>query len=43
MGTVVRNGSGLGVVVATGGRTEFGAIALQLGERFCPMKCVWSW
>jgi Mg2+-importing ATPase len=33
MGTVVRNGSGLGVVVATGGRTEFGAIALQLGER----------
>jgi P-type Mg2+ transporter len=33
MGTVVREGSGLGVVVATGGRTEFGAIALQLGER----------
>ena len=33
MGTVVRDGSGLGVVVATGGRTEFGAIALQLGER----------
>ena len=33
MGTVVRGGSGLGVVVCTGGRTEFGAIALQLGER----------
>jgi P-type Mg2+ transporter len=33
MGTVVREGSGLGVVVCTGGRTEFGAIALQLGER----------
>jgi Mg2+-importing ATPase len=33
MGTVVREGSGLGVVVATGGRTAFGAIALQLGER----------
>jgi len=33
MGTVVRAGSGLGVIVATGGRTEFGAIALQLGER----------
>jgi P-type Mg2+ transporter len=33
MGTVVRQGSGLGVVVATGARTEFGAIALQLGER----------
>jgi Mg2+-importing ATPase len=33
MGTVVREGSGLGVVVATGARTEFGAIALQLGER----------
>jgi Mg2+-importing ATPase len=33
MGTVVREGSGLGVVVSTGGRTEFGAIALQLGER----------
>ena len=29
MGTVVREGSGSGVVVATGGRTEFGAIALQ--------------
>jgi len=33
MGTVVREGSGLGVVVCTGGRTEFGAIALRLGER----------
>jgi P-type Mg2+ transporter len=33
MGTVVREGSGLGVVVCTGGRTEFGAIALSLGER----------
>jgi Mg2+-importing ATPase len=33
MGTVVRAGSGLGVVVRTGARTEFGAIALQLGER----------
>ena len=33
MGTIVRDGSGLGVVVSTGGQTEFGAIALQLGER----------
>ncbi len=33
MGTVVRSGSGLGVVVATGGRTEFGRIALGLGQR----------
>jgi Mg2+-importing ATPase len=33
MGTVVREGSGVGVVVCTGGRTAFGAIALQLGER----------
>lgn len=33
MGTTVRNGSGLGVVVATGGRTRFGVIALGLGER----------
>jgi Mg2+-importing ATPase len=33
MGTVVRDGSGLGVVVSTGARTEFGAIALKLGER----------
>ncbi len=33
MGTVVREGSGLGVVVQTGGGTEFGAIALRLGDR----------
>ena len=33
MGTVVRAGSGRGVVVATGGRAEFGRIALGLGER----------
>ncbi|MFA5786194.1 MAG: magnesium-translocating P-type ATPase [Actinomycetota bacterium] len=33
MGTVVRTGSGEGVVVATGGRAEFGRIALGLGER----------
>jgi Mg2+-importing ATPase len=33
MGTVVREGSGLGLVVRTGGETEFGAIALQLGGR----------
>lgn len=33
MGTVVKSGSGLGLVVATGARTEFGAIALKLGER----------
>ena len=33
MGTVVRAGSGTGVVVATGGRAEFGRIALSLGER----------
>jgi P-type Mg2+ transporter len=33
MGTVIHEGSGLGVVVATGGRTEFGGIALSLGER----------
>jgi Mg2+-importing ATPase len=30
MGTVVRAGSGVGVVVQTGGGTEFGAIATQL-------------
>ena len=33
MGTVVRAGSGRGVVVATGARTTFGRIALRLGER----------
>ncbi|MGH6657169.1 MAG: magnesium-translocating P-type ATPase [Actinocrinis sp.] len=33
MGTVVQSGSGLGVVVATGARTEFGRIALGLGAR----------
>jgi len=32
MGTVVHAGSGRGVVVATGARTEFGAIAAGLGE-----------
>jgi P-type Mg2+ transporter len=33
MGTVVRAGSGTGVVVATGRRTAFGAIAAGLGQR----------
>jgi Mg2+-importing ATPase len=33
MGTIVRSGTGLGLVAATGGATEFGRIALQLGER----------
>jgi Mg2+-importing ATPase len=33
MGTVVRQGSGRGVVVATGAGTAFGAIAVGLGER----------
>jgi len=33
MGTVVRSGSGIGVVVQTGGRTAFGEIALRLGQR----------
>ncbi len=31
MGTVVRSGSGRGVVVATGGQAEFGQVALELG------------
>lgn len=33
MGTVVSSGSGVGVVVATGGAAEFGKIALGLGTR----------
>ncbi len=33
MGTIVREGSGRGVVVRTGGTTQFGRIALGLGER----------
>jgi Mg2+-importing ATPase len=33
MGTIVRGGDGRGVVVRTGSRTAFGAIALRLGER----------
>jgi Mg2+-importing ATPase len=33
MGTVIHAGSGQGVVVATGGATTFGRIALGLGER----------
>ena len=33
MGTVVRNGSGLGIVAQTGAGTEFGRIATRLGER----------
>jgi P-type Mg2+ transporter len=33
MGTVVRSGAGLGVVVGTGARTAFGEIAMRLGER----------
>jgi Mg2+-importing ATPase len=33
MGTVVRNGTGLGVVAQTGAGTEFGRIATRLGER----------
>jgi len=32
MGTVVQNGSGVGVVVQTGADTAFGAIAARLGE-----------
>ena len=33
MGTVIQSGDCTGVVVATGGRAEFGRIALGLGER----------
>ncbi len=33
MGTLVRGGDGRGVVVRTGSRTAFGAIAVRLGER----------
>ena len=33
MGTLVRGGDGRGLVVRTGSRTAFGAIALRLGER----------
>jgi Mg2+-importing ATPase len=33
MGTVVRSGTGVGVVVATGSATTFGHIAARLGER----------
>jgi Mg2+-importing ATPase len=33
MGTVVHDGSGAGIVVATGADTEFGGIAAGLGER----------
>jgi len=33
MGTVVHGGAGVGVVVSTAGRTEFGRITLGLGER----------
>jgi len=33
MGTIVRQGSGRGVVVATGASTAFGTIAVGLGER----------
>ncbi|SES45515.1 Mg2+-importing ATPase [Pedococcus cremeus] len=33
MGTVVRRGNGVGVVVGTGGHTEFGRVAAQLGDR----------
>ncbi len=32
MGTIVRNGTGLGVIVQTGKGTAFGRIALRLGE-----------
>jgi P-type Mg2+ transporter len=33
MGTVIRRGDAEGVVVATGGQTEFGRVALALGDR----------
>ena len=33
MGTIVRSGSGTGVVAATGAATAFGHIAMELGER----------
>ncbi len=33
MGTIVSSGSGFGAVVATGGASAFGRIAVQLGER----------
>ena len=33
MGTVIASGAGVGVVVATGSRTEFGRIAVGLGTR----------
>jgi P-type Mg2+ transporter len=33
MGTVIHAGTGVGVVVRTGGRTVFGQIAVRLGER----------
>jgi Mg2+-importing ATPase len=33
MGTIVRSGSALGVVAATGATSAFGRIAMQLGER----------
>ncbi len=36
MGTLVRGGDGRGLVVATGARTAFGAIAMRLGERHEP-------
>ncbi len=38
MGTVVRAGSGAGVVVATGPRSVFGGIAAGLGERHPPTE-----